>query len=56
MDVFPENIPRLPPKRDIHFTIEIILGVVPMSKALYHRSIPELAELKMQLQELPDKG
>ena len=28
-DVFPDEIPRLPPKRDIDFTIELVPGVAP---------------------------
>ena len=32
-DVFPDEIPRLPPKRDIDFTIELVLGEAPLSKA-----------------------
>eukprot|EP00253_Pinus_taeda_P024905 PITA_24905 len=54
-DVFPESILGLPPKRDIDFTIELIPRVAPTSKAPYRMSIPELTELKMQLQELLDK-
>eukprot|EP00253_Pinus_taeda_P018941 PITA_18941 len=54
-DVFPEEVPGLPPKRDIDFTIELIPGVAPVSRAPYRMSLPELTELKMQLQELLDK-
>ena len=54
-DVFPDEIPRLPPKRDIDFTIELVPGVAPVSKAPYRMSIPEMLELKMQLQELLEK-
>ena len=53
--VFPEEIPRLPPKRDIDFTIELVPGAVPASKAPYRLNTPELVELKLQLQELIDK-
>ena len=48
-DVFPEEIPRLPLKRDLEFSIELTLGSVSASKALYHMSPPELVELKLQL-------
>ena len=34
-NVFPEDIPGLPPKRELDFTIELVLGVVPNSKAPY---------------------
>jgi hypothetical protein len=36
--VFPEEVPGLPPKRDIDFSIELIPGVVPMSRAPYRMS------------------
>ena len=35
-DVFPDEIPRLPPKRDIFFTIEHVLGAAPVSKTLHN--------------------
>eukprot|EP00253_Pinus_taeda_P033698 PITA_33698 len=54
-DVFPEEIPRLPPRRNIGFTIELVLAAAPVSRAPYRMSVPELTELKMQLQELLDK-
>eukprot|EP00253_Pinus_taeda_P032987 PITA_32987 len=55
-DVFPEEIPRLPPKRNIDFTIELVPGAAPVSRAPYRMSVPELTELKMELQELLDKN
>ena len=55
VDVFPEPIPGLPPKHDIDFTIELIPGAAPISKASYHMSKPELTEIKMELQQLLDK-
>lgn len=55
-DVFPEEILGLPPKQDIDFTIELVSGVAPVSRAPYRMSIPELTELKMKLQELLDKN
>eukprot|EP00253_Pinus_taeda_P035610 PITA_35610 len=55
-DVFPEEIPRLPPKRNIDFTIELMPGTAPVSRAPYRMSVPKLTELKMQLQELLDKN
>ena len=54
-DVFPDEIPGLPPKRDIDFTIELVPGAAPVSKAPYRMSTPEMLELKMQLQELLEK-
>ena len=55
VDVFPEEIPGLPPKRELDFTIELVPGVVPSSKAPYQMNILELNELKSQLKELIDK-
>ena len=54
-DVFPEEIPRLPPKRELDFTIELVPGAVPSSKAPYRMNILELNELKSQLKKLIDK-
>ena len=54
-DVFPDEIPGLPPKRDIDFTIELVPGMTPMSKTTYRMSTPEMLETKMQLQESWDK-
>ena len=51
-DVFPDGFPRLPPKRDIDFIIELVPRATPMSKTPYRVSMPDLLELKMQLQEL----
>ena len=51
-DVFPYDIPGLPPKRDIDFTIELVPGAAPMSKEPYRMSTSEMLELNMQLQEL----
>ena len=39
-DVFPDEIPRLSPKRDIDFTIELVPGAVPVFKTLYRMSTP----------------
>ena len=54
-DVFPDEIPRLSPKWNIDFTIELVPGVAPVSKTPYRMSTPEMLELKMQLQELLEK-
>ena len=37
-DVFPDEIPGLPPKRDSDFTIELVLGAAPVSKTPYRMS------------------
>jgi hypothetical protein len=55
-DVFPEEVPGLPPKRDLDFSIDLVPGAVPTSKVPYRMSTPELVELKVQLKEMLDKG
>jgi hypothetical protein len=55
-DVFPYELPGMPPDRDIDFAIELQPGTVPISKRPYRMPPAELAELKKQLQELLDKG
>ena len=53
--MLPEEVPGLPPKRDIYFTIDLVSGAAPVSKTPYKMSTPELLELKIQLQELLEK-
>ena len=53
-DVFKE-VPGLPPKRDIDFSINLIPEATPVSKIPYKMSTPELVELKLQLKEMMDK-
>ena len=55
-DVFPEELPELPPQREIDFGIELIPGTQPISKAPYRMAPTELKELKLQLDELLQKG
>jgi hypothetical protein len=55
-DVFPDDLPEMPPDRDIEFVIELQPGTTPISKRPYHMPPNELAELKIQLQDLLDKG
>ena len=54
-DVFPDEILGIAPKRDIDFTIELVLGIAPVSKTPYGMSTLDMLELKMQLQELLEK-
>jgi hypothetical protein len=54
-DVFQE-VPGLPPKRDIDFSINLMPGAALVSKAPYRMSTPELKELQLQLEELLKKG
>ena len=55
-EVFPEDLPGLPPDREIEFEIELAPGTGPISKAPYRMAPAELKELHKQLQELLDKG
>jgi hypothetical protein len=50
------NIPGLPPRRDIDFSINLMLGTTPVSKDPYRMSTLELKELQLQLEELLKKG
>jgi hypothetical protein len=54
-DVFQE-VPGLPLKRDIDFSVNLMPGVTPVSKAPYRMSTPELKEIQLQLEELLKKG
>jgi hypothetical protein len=55
-DVFPDDLPGMPADRDIEFIIELQPGTAPISKRPYRLPPNELAELKIQLQDLLDKG
>ena len=55
LDVFPAELPGLPPDREIEFGIEIVPGTSPIYKAPYRMAPVELKELKLQLKELEDK-
>jgi hypothetical protein len=54
-DVFPDDLPRMPPDRDVEFVIELQPSTAPISKRPYRMPPKELAELKNQLQEFLDK-
>ena len=45
-DVFPEDLPRLPPDREVEFAIELEPGTAPISRRPYHMAPKELAEMK----------
>ena len=49
LDVFPEDLPGIPPHREIQFIIELASGAEPMSRAPYRMAPVELKELKIQL-------
>jgi hypothetical protein len=56
LDVFLEELPGMPPDREIEFVIELVPGTAPIFKRPYRMAANQLAELKEQLQELLDKG
>jgi hypothetical protein len=49
------EIPELPPRMEIDFCIDLLLGSTPISEEPYQMSLPELIELKVQLHELLNK-
>ena len=55
-DVFLEDLFGLPPDQILEFSIDVIPGTAPISRAPYRLSTVELAELKKQLQEYLDQG
>ena len=55
VDVFPDEIPELPPSGDIDFSIDLILGTGPVSAAPYRMAPTELTELKKQIEDLLKK-
>jgi hypothetical protein len=55
-DVFPDELPGLPPQRELDFTIELKPGAEPISKTPYRMTTLKLCELQMQLKELLDSG
>ncbi|XP_025815476.1 uncharacterized protein LOC112892551 [Panicum hallii] len=56
IDVFPDELPGMPPDRDVEFTIDLVPGTKPIAKNAYRLAALELAELKKQLEELQQKG
>nr|GFD02943.1 putative reverse transcriptase domain, aspartic peptidase domain protein [Tanacetum cinerariifolium] len=55
-DVFPNELPGIPPVHEVEFNIELIPRAEPISKAPYRMAPIELKELKDQLQELLERG
>ena len=53
---YPNVFPGLPPRREIKFAIDVVLGVAPSSITPYRMAPMELKELKLRLQELLEKG
>jgi hypothetical protein len=55
-DVFLEELPGMPPDRDIKFSVELLPGTAPISKRAYRMDVKDLIELKQQIEELLEKG
>ncbi|KAJ0455808.1 putative nucleotidyltransferase, Ribonuclease H [Helianthus annuus] len=55
-EVFPEDLPGVPPQRQVEFRIDLIPGAAPVAKSPYRLAPSEMQELSTQLQELLDKG
>jgi hypothetical protein len=54
LDVFPEELPGMPPDHEIEFVIELVPGTTPIFKRPHRMAANQLAELREQLQELLD--
>ncbi|XP_074301042.1 uncharacterized protein LOC141632391 [Silene latifolia] len=55
-DVFPDELPGIPPERDVEFSIDLVPGTGPIAKAPYRMAPSELKELRIQLDDLIEKG
>jgi hypothetical protein len=55
LDVFPKDLPGMPPERNVEFAIELLPGTAPIFKRAYRVFGPELVELKKQIDELSKK-
>ncbi|KAJ9561205.1 hypothetical protein OSB04_006365 [Centaurea solstitialis] len=55
-DVFPEDLPGIPPERQVEFRIDLVPGAAPVAKTPYRLAPPEMQELSNQLEELLAKG
>ncbi|GJW99188.1 hypothetical protein Tco_0180996 [Tanacetum coccineum] len=55
-EVFPEDLPGIPPTRQVEFQIDLIPGVAPIARAPYQLAPSEMKELSNQLKEISDKG
>jgi hypothetical protein len=54
-NVFPDDLPGMPPEHNIEFLIDLLPGTAPIAKRPYRISVGELEILKKQLKELLDK-
>jgi hypothetical protein len=56
LDVFPKELPGMPPDRQVELVIDLLPGTAPISKRPYMMFVEELKELKKQLMELQEAG
>nr|GEW72930.1 reverse transcriptase domain-containing protein [Tanacetum cinerariifolium] len=56
LEVFPKDLPELPPAQQVEFQIDLVPGVAPVARAPYRLAPAEMQELSTQLQELSDRG
>ncbi|GKG22227.1 hypothetical protein Tco_0387530, partial [Tanacetum coccineum] len=54
--VFPEELPGLPPPRQVEFRIDLVPRAAPVARAPFRLAPSEMKELLVQLQELLEKG
>jgi hypothetical protein len=54
LNVFPEELPRMPPDREVEFVIDLLPGTTLTSKRPYEMFVEELKELKKKLTELQE--
>ncbi|GKA66509.1 hypothetical protein Tco_0766317, partial [Tanacetum coccineum] len=54
-EVFPEDLPGLPPIQQVEFQIDLVPGAAPVARASYRLAPSKIEELSTQLQELSDK-
>ncbi|GJT12282.1 putative reverse transcriptase domain-containing protein [Tanacetum coccineum] len=55
-EVFPKDLPGIPPARQVEFQIDLVPGAAPVARAPYRLAPSKMKELAEQLQELSDKG
>ena len=56
LDLFPKDLPEVPPLREIDFGIDLDPDTKPISIPLYRMDPAELEDLELQLKDLTDKG
>ncbi|KAI3808090.1 hypothetical protein L1987_24032 [Smallanthus sonchifolius] len=54
--VFPDELPGIPPEREVEFKVNLVPGMTPNAKTPYLLAPTEMKELKNQLDEFLEKG